>query len=326
MKLTTKIILLLLFSATAYAQPRIHIGLNTGFNSTHVLDKGLNQDPRYVSTASFKWAPVGFSFGVDFTKRFGLQFESIRAAQGQIYQMIETAQNVQTMIAERNIDLDYIQLPLLLKMMGGGDKAARFNFQIGPQLSLLNSGAETIKFIEDGSFDFAQGGDIPIDLTKVMVANQEDIPLSYQQAIANGDVTPPTGSEMEIPLEYFQNPENPDQFDIPQDAIMTLMSNEMESEIQQFKDKEVQLAFGFGVDIDVFKHFYISANVRGNYSFTDMRNQDLIDFIGDEDITSIFSQRANLAIGAQIGLHWIIGGNRSFRAMKKAAESDEIFR
>jgi hypothetical protein len=326
MKLTTKIILLLLLSVTAYAQPRIHIGLNTGFNSTHVLDKGLNQDPRYVSTASFKWAPVGFAFGVDFTKRFGLQFESIKAAQGQIYQMIETAQNVEKMIAERNIDLDYIQLPLLLKMMGGGDKAARFNFQIGPQLSLLNSGAETIRFIEDGSFDFAQGGDIPIDLTTVMVANQSDIPLSYQQAIANGDITPPTGNEMEIPLEYFQNAENPGQFDIPQDAIMTLMSNEMESEIQKFKDKEVQLAFGFGVDFDVFKHFYISANVRGNYSFTDMRNQDLIDFIGDEDITSIFSQRANLAIGAQIGLHWVIGGNRSFRAMKKAAESEETFR
>jgi hypothetical protein len=159
-----------------------------------------------------------------------------------------------------------------------------------------------------------------------MVANQEDIPLSYQQAIANGDVTPPVGNELEIPLEYFQNAENPDQFDIPQDAIMTLMSTEMESELQKFKNKEVQLAFGFGVDVDVFKNFYISANVRGNYSFTDMRNQDLIDFIGDEDITSIFSQRANLAIGAQIGLHWIIGGNRSFRAMKEAAESEEIFR
>lgn len=325
MKLITNFILLMLFSVAAYAQPKVHIGINTGFNSTHVLDKGLNKDPRYISTASFKWAPVGFSFGVDFTNRFGLQFESIRAAQGQIYQMVETAQNVEKMIAERNIDLNYIQLPLLLKMMGGGDAAARFNFQIGPQLSLLNSGAETIKFIEDGSFDFVKGGDIPIDETMVLVANQEDIPLSYQQAIANGDISPPAGGEMEIPLEYFQNAENPDQFDLPQDAVMTLMNSEVENTIQNFKDKEVQLAFGFGVDIDVMKHFYISANIRGNYSFTDMRNQDLIDFIGDEDITNIFSQRANLAIGAQIGLHWIIGGNRSFRAAKRDAESTDTF-
>jgi len=326
MKLTIKVFLLLLISASAYAQTRIHLGMNTGFNSTHVLDKGLNQDPRYISTTNFKWAPVGFSFGVDFGNFFGLQVESIKAAQGQIYQMIETAQNVERMIAERNIDLNYIQLPFLLKMMGGGNKAARFNFQLGPQLSILNSGAETIKFIENGSFDFAQDGDIPIDMTTVMVANEEDIPFGYQEALANGEVTPPSSNGMEVPLEYFQNPENPDQFDLPQDAMMTLMSSEAQNEIQRFKDKEVQLAFGFGMDFDVFKHFYISALVRGNYSFTDMRNQDLINYIGDEDLSSIFGQRANLVIGAQVGLHWVIGGNRSFRARKKEAESEDIFR
>lgn len=326
MKLTTKVLLLLIISASAFAQPRVHIGLNTGFNSTYVLDKGLNQDPRYLAQTNFEWAPIGASFGVDFTKRFGLQFESIRAAQGQIYQMIQTAQNIETMIAERNIDLNYIQLPLLLKMMGGSDKAARFNFQIGPQLSILNSGAETIKFVQDGSFDFASGGDIPIDMTTVVVGNLEDIPLAYQQALVNGEVTAPSANDMEIPLKYFQNSENPGQFDIPQDAMMTLMSTEVQSEIQKFKDKEVQLAFGFGVDIDVFKHFYISANIRGNYSFTDMRNEDLIEFIGDQDITGIFNERANLLIGAQIGLHWMIGGNRSFKASKKAVETDDLWK
>lgn len=326
MKLTAKILLMLIISISAYAQPRLHIGLNTGFNSTYVLDKGLNQDPRYVAQTNFEWAPIGASFGVDISKRYGLQFESIRAAQGQIYQMIQTAQNIETMIAERNIDLNYIQFPLLLKMMGGSDKTARFNFQIGPQLSILNSGSETIKFVQDGSFDFASGGDIPIDLTTVVVGHQDDIPFAYQQALANGEVTAPSANEMEIPLEYFQNPERPDQYDIPQDAMMTLMSSEVQSEIKKFKDKEVQLAFGFGVDIDVFKHFYISANIRGNYSFTDMRNEDLIEFIGDQDITGIFNERANLLIGAQIGLHWMIGGNRSFKAKKKDAESDELWK
>ncbi len=326
MKSTTIVALLTLLSVSAFAQPRIHLGISSGFNSTYVLDKGLNQDPRYIAETSFKWAPVGMSVGIDFTKRIGLQFESIQAAQGQIYQMIETAQNIEKMIAERNIDLNYIQLPLLLKMMGGSDKAARFNFQVGPQLSLLSSGAETIKFIEDGSFDFVQGGDIPIDVTTVLVQNQEDIPASYQQALANGEVTPPSANEMEIPLEYFQNADDPSMYDMPKDAVMTLMSTEVESEIQKFKNKEVQLAFGFGVDFDVFRHFYISANIRGNYSFTDMRNEDLINYIKDKDIADIFSQRANLAVGAQIGLHWIIGGNRSFRAQKKAAESEDTFR
>ena len=106
--------------------------------------------------------------------------------------------------------------------------------------------------------------------------------------------------------------------------MMTLMNSEVESEIQNFKNKEVQLAFGFGMDIDLIKQFYISANVRANYSFTDMRNQDLIDFIGDKDLTSIFNNRANLLVGAQIGLHWVIGGNRSFKA-KKETEIEDVF-
>ena len=322
MKTGIKIFIFILCAGSALAQPRIHLGINSGFNSTYVLDKGLSEDPRYTAKANYEWAPIGATFGIDFTNKIGLQLESIKAAQGQIYQMIETAQNVQQMIAERNIDLSYIQIPLLLKMMSGGNNAARFNFQIGPQLSILNSGSETLRFIQDANINLAEGGDIPLDAATVLVGSQTDIPVSYQDALASGEITPASANELEVPLEYFQDMENPDQYNMPENSMMTLMNSEVESEIQKFKDKEIQLAFGFGMDIDLIKHFYISANVRASYSFTDMRNQDLIDFIGDEDLTSIFSNRANLLVGAQIGLHWVIGGNRSFRAKKETVIED----
>ncbi len=320
MKKGIKIFILVLCASAAMAQPKIHLGLTSSVNSTFVLDKGLSADPRYSATANYEWAPVGATFGVDFTKKFGLQLESIKAAQGQIYQMIETAQEVQSMIAERNIDLSYIQFPLLLKMMSGGSKAARFNFQAGPQLSILNSGSETMNFIKDATINLAQGGDIPLEEAMVLVGSQTDIPDAYLQDLANGTIPQPSVNELEIPIEYFQNMDNPEEYNMPQNAIMTLMDSQVESKIQNFKDKEVQFAFGFGMDIDVWKNFYISANIRGNYSFTDMRNEDLIDFIGDKDLTSIFSNRANLLIGAQFGLHWVIGGNRSFMSKEKAKE------
>ena len=333
MKSGLNILAFMLLCGAAIAQPRVHVGLTTGFNSTHVLDKGLQTDPRYVATANFEWAPIGASVGVDFSNRFGLQIESIKAAQGQIYQMVETVQNVRNMIAERNIDLDYIQIPLLMKMMSGGSGPARFNFQAGPQLALLNSGVETMKFVQDAQISIDNDGDIPVDITTVLVANQSDIPAEYLQGVQNGEITPPSNNEMEIPLEYFEDMENPGQYNMPENSIMNLMNSEVENEIQKFKDKEIQLAFGFGMDVDVLKHFYISANVRCNYSFTDMRNEDLINMIGDEDISSIFSNRANLLVGAQIGLHWMIGGNRSFRAksknekeiLKKEAENGSAF-
>ncbi len=325
MKTGLTICIFMLGIAFVNAQPRVHLGITSGFNSTYVLDKGFSDNPLYSAKANYEWAPVGASVGIDLTNRFGFQIESIKAAQGQIYQIAESVQQIQNMVAERNIDLSYLQFPLLMKMMSGSNKAARFNFQIGPQLSLLRGGSETMRFVQDANINLLQGGDIPLDATTVLVGSQADIPIAYQDAIANGTITPPSDNNLEIPLSYFQDEENPGQYMMPENALMTLMNSEGNSEIQKFKDKEIQLAFGFGMDIDVWKQFYISANVRANYSFTDMRNKDLIDMIGDKDISGIFSNRANLLVGAQIGLHWVIGGNRSSKA-KKEAENDDIFR
>ncbi|HEX5172305.1 MAG TPA: hypothetical protein VFW11_24185 [Cyclobacteriaceae bacterium] len=47
---------------------QIHVGLTTAVNATFVLDKGLSEDPRYNSTYTYNVAPIGFNFGVDFTR------------------------------------------------------------------------------------------------------------------------------------------------------------------------------------------------------------------------------------------------------------------
>src|SRR5690606_38344478 len=108
---------------------QIHLGATTAYNATFVLDKGLSEDPRYNSTYTYNFAPIGFSFGVDFSNSFGLSLESILSKQGQIYEIIDVAKKVQ---GERNIDLTYINLPLLMKFMSSGNGAARANFNIGP--------------------------------------------------------------------------------------------------------------------------------------------------------------------------------------------------
>ena len=51
---------------------QVHLGATTTVNATYVLDKGLSEDPRYNSTATYQWAPIGFNFGVDFGRKFGL--------------------------------------------------------------------------------------------------------------------------------------------------------------------------------------------------------------------------------------------------------------
>ena len=67
------------------------------------------------------------------------------------------------------------------------------------------------------------------------------------------------------------------------------------------------------MDIDLSKHLYLTTQVRATYSLTDMRNGDVIDAIKAGDGGSIFAQRANLLVGVQLGLHYMLGTTRSHK-------------
>lgn len=164
MKRYTHVFLAITFLLPVLAMGQVHFGATTGLNATFVLDKGLKEDPRYNSTYTYQWSPVGFNFGVDIGRKFGLQLESILSNQGQIYEVIDAAKEVS---GKRNIDLQYLNIPMLLKFMNGGDGKARTNFNFGPQLGLLTKAKETITFDAgtytipaDENFEFPEGATI----------------------------------------------------------------------------------------------------------------------------------------------------------------------
>src|SRR6187551_2518421 len=149
---------------------QVHIGATTAVNATFVLDKGLSEDPRYNSTMTYNTAPIGFNFGVDFTNKFGLSLESILSNQGQIYEVIDAAKKIS---GERKIDLTYMNLPLLVRFMGGGNGAARANFNIGPQVSFLTQATEILKFLmEERIMEMVP---IPFRRIKTLITQQKFI-------------------------------------------------------------------------------------------------------------------------------------------------------
>ena len=274
MKKLLLVAVLLLIIIQTKAQIKFHVGISTALNTTFVLDKGLKADPRYLSTATYKWAPVGFTFGVDIGKKFGLSLESIKAAQGQFYEVRDAVDKI---VGSRNFDMNYLQFPLLLKMMSGGDGLARFNFQIGPQLSILQGKSTEI--------------------------------LEYAQSIQSI----PEG--VEAPLGAILQPDGT--YEVPAFNEIVSGSEEVQNALYKFQNKEIQLAAAIGVDLDIMRNFYLTANIKANYSFTDMRGQDLIDLVSSGNVSEIFDQRANLAIGLQMSLHWMIGGTRHHNAKDK---------
>jgi len=251
------------------AQVQVHVGATTAYNATFVLDKGLAEDPRYNSTMTYNMAPVGFNFGVDFTNKFGLSIESILSNQGQIYEIVNAAEQV---VGERKIDLKYMNLPLLMRFMSGGNGGARANFNIGPQLSFLTQASETLQF-EAGDYT------IPDDPNFVIPEGGVD----------NGDGT------YNIPVGE----------DKPTEIYSKALNN--------FKTTEFQIAAAFGVDIDLAKHLYLTTQIRANYSLTDMKNGDAWETITSGKPQDILSQRANLVVGVQLGLHYMFGTTRSFK-------------
>jgi hypothetical protein len=92
---------------------------------------------------------------MDFGNKFGLQLESIISKQGQIYDVINTAKQI---AGTRKIDVQYINIPLLMKFMGGGSGGVRGNFNFGPQLGIMNSGIETLT-TNAGNYEIPEGMD-----------------------------------------------------------------------------------------------------------------------------------------------------------------------
>lgn len=265
-------VLTTLLSISAGAQ-QIHLGVTTAANATFVLDKGLSEDPRYNATYTYNFAPIGFNFGVDLGRKFGISVESILSRQGQVYEIIDAANQVK---GERTIDLSYVNLPLLFRFMSGGNAGTRANFSIGPQMSILTDAVESVS-ANSGTFTIPDG------------VTPESIQNDFPTAMINGDGT-------------YSIPDGSPSFK----EVLTKEAND-------FKNTEFQIAAAFGLDIDLSKHFFLTTQIRANYSLTDMRNGDVIEAIKNGEGGDIFGERANLLVGLQIGLHYSFGITRSFR-------------
>ena len=136
---------------------------------------------------------MGFSFGVDFGKRFGLSLESIKAAQGQIYDVINTVNEVKGF---RNFDMNYLQFPLLLKVMSGSDNRTRFNFQMGPQLAILQGNSTEILKYAEGIYNLAEDPDggylnAPVGINPGDIIDHQDgtytSTVDYEELISSSD-------------------------------------------------------------------------------------------------------------------------------------------
>jgi len=126
------IVLLLAGTAIANAQKGFHVGLEGAYNATFIINQDAygEQELDYAATTGFAG---GLAIGYNIDNHFGLQLEAVSSNQGQHY--IKQTANEPTIY--RNIDLNYMHFPLLLKYSGGAQYATRFFVMAGPEMSML---------------------------------------------------------------------------------------------------------------------------------------------------------------------------------------------
>jgi len=152
-------------ASISYGQVGVHVGVTAGYNATFVLDNGISEAPRYKSQMTYNWAPFGFDVGVDFSRGFGLSLEAIMARQGQLYDIINTADQV---VGQRNIRYESLQLPLLMRFMSKGNSSVRGNFNLGPQLSILTRASEIMQY-SASTQTFPKGATLPDGASNVVM-------------------------------------------------------------------------------------------------------------------------------------------------------------
>ena len=245
---------------------KFHIGATTGINTTFLLDKGLSEDPRYNSTYSYSVSPIGLAAGMDFSPKFGLQLETILTNQEQIYEVIDIAK---TVVGERHIEWQSINIPLLFKFMSGGSNKARMNFSLGPQLAIITDGQETLEY----------------------AASTQEIPHGValpEGAIENNDGT------YDVPA-YSKR-----------ELLSTAAENELEqfkkTQVQFAGNIGLDIDVTSNIYLSTLIRFNYSVTDMRNDELIALlkRSNNIAD--------DLFGHRANLLVGFQFGVHYMFGG------------------
>ena len=150
--------LLLLVMHLACGQNVESFGVFGGLNIPFTLDQGLHDDPRYFSKVIIKGSPVGFYYGYDKTG-YGFAMTPSLVRLGQKFVIQNTTGGE---VGFRDIDLNYITVPLALKIHINDLSFFRLSLVAAISPSFMIGGKETISH-DASKLKYPAGVSIPTD-------------------------------------------------------------------------------------------------------------------------------------------------------------------
>jgi hypothetical protein len=173
---------LTLGNSHAIAQNVEAFGVYGGFNFPITLDEGLSKDPRYFAQLTFRTTPVGFSYGYD---KVGYGFV-LTPCYLQVGQQFSIRNSIAGEIGTRDIQMDYISLPIALKLHVNDLAFFRLSAVIGLNINYLVKGRETISHAAS-KVTYPAGITIPTDPGYVAVYDGVFVPAVNKLEYVSND-------------------------------------------------------------------------------------------------------------------------------------------
>lgn len=140
MRAVIAIAVFLLPTGCVWCQTVESFGLLVGLNSPVTIDEGLQKDPRYFGQFTLRASPIGFSYGID-KLGYGYLITPTYLQIGQKYIIKNT---IGGEIGIRDIQMDYVSLPIALKLHINDLAFFRLSAVAALNLNYLISGKEIV--------------------------------------------------------------------------------------------------------------------------------------------------------------------------------------
>lgn len=173
---------LVLCNSHTNAQNVEAFGIYGGFNFPITLDEGLSKDLRYFGQLTFRTTPVGFSYGYD---KVGYGFV-LTPCYLQVGQQFSIRNSIAGEIGTRDIQMDYISLPIALKLHVNDMAFFRLSAILGLNVNYLVKGRETISHAAS-KVTYPAGITIPKDPGYVPVYDGVFVPAINNQEYVSSD-------------------------------------------------------------------------------------------------------------------------------------------
>ncbi|NOS94657.1 MAG: outer membrane beta-barrel protein [Cyclobacteriaceae bacterium] len=156
MRVVIAIAVILLSTGQLWSQNVESFGLIVGLNSPITIDEGLQKDPRYFGQFTLRASPIGFSYGID---KLGYGY-LITPSYLQIGQKYNIKNTIGGEIGTRDIQMDYISVPIALKLHINDLAFFRLSAVAALNFNYLVSGKEIVSY-SSAKVRFPSGVSVP---------------------------------------------------------------------------------------------------------------------------------------------------------------------